>query len=211
VTLTEAHPATLQLVEGDAVLADASEGAALQWDTTATDDGLHKVAVRAIDAAGNVADSAEWPLVVANGGQESAVTYSPAAEVVVPQDWRTAETDVRGFVTNPGGVKRIVTWLTWDGSSGLQLAYALGIGTCPDRGIKFVGTESENGEAVLDLKRADVPAAAAAKLPPGDETVFPVNSDPETLGTFFGHIAIENPDTHVGARVPVKIHFLLVR
>jgi len=213
VEVTEAHPGTVQLVEGENVHAEhcESDAAELSWTTTDCADGLHRPRLRVIDAAGNETTTDEVPVVVANRATEARITYSPAATVSVPGIWASVETDVRGWVTNPGGVRRIVSWLKWNPVSGVRLEYSVGVGLCPDRGIRFVGEESADGAIVLDLPRENVPAEAAARLPAGNSAVFPSNADPETLGTIFGHVAVMDPADHVGLQLPIEMHFLLLK
>ncbi|HEY3451509.1 MAG TPA: Ig-like domain-containing protein [Myxococcales bacterium] len=214
IVVTEVHVAKVQLLEADTVLVDLTAiPDDILWDTTKVADGLHTVKLSVTDTVGHTTVSPEKKIIVGNHATIPAITYLPAALVTVPENWQTVEIDVRGMVTNPGSIKHIITWLQWDPAAlptPINFEYSVGEGLCPHRGIKFIGKESTEGEIVLDLKRSEVPAEAEAKFPAGSDTVsFPFNTDPETLGSFFGHIAIMDAADHVGQSLPIKMYFVL--
>ncbi|MBI5544333.1 MAG: hypothetical protein HY901_10615, partial [Deltaproteobacteria bacterium] len=212
-TVADAHLAKIQLLADDAVVAEiAGAATSLWWDTTKTEDGLRKVKLSVVDAAGNTEVTSEQLVVVANTALVPEIEYDPRPLVSVPPNWQSVEIDVRGMVTNPGGVKRMLSWLTWDPALDMNLEYALGLGLCPHRGIKIIDAESRKGEIIIEIDREDVAASVASKFPAGsDPKTFPVNDDPATLGTIFGHIAVLDAADHVNESVPVEMHFVLFK
>lgn len=220
VVVTEPHVAKCQLVEGETVLVDlAAAPSDIVWDTTKVSDGLHTVKVQVTDTVGHVGATAEQTIIVANHALMPlpAITYIPAATVEIPEGYQPGdEIDVRGMIENPGQIKRIVTWLTWDPKATptpMNLEYSVGQGLCPHRGIKFVGKESTEGEIVLEFRRSDFTYTDAQETNgfpwKADPTTFPDNDDPETAGSFFGHIAVMDALDHLKESLPVKMTFVL--
>lgn len=191
--------------------ADPAEPAFV-WDTTTAEDRIHRLTVTATDAAGHSATLSDFPVIVANHGEAYEVTYDPSAQVYVPEDYLTAEFHTRGSVPTHPGVFRIITWLTWDPSAGWTMQYTLGEGLCPHRGIPFVAQESDSGEIVIELSYDMLPSTTVRLFPEEvrQPTTFPSNDDPLTFGTFFGHVAPLEPADHVGQRVPIEMHFVLI-
>gem|GEM_PF-6182324 len=185
---------------------------AFHWDTTTVEDRIHRLTVTATDAAGHSATLRDFPVIVANHGEEYAATYDPSAQVYVPEDYRTVDFHTRGSVPTHPGVFRIISRLTWDPAAGWMLQYTLGEGLCPHRGIPFVTQEGDAGEIVIELSYDMLPSTTVRLFP--DEvrrpTTFPSNDDPATFGTFFGHVAPLEPADHVGQRVPIRMQFVLI-
>jgi hypothetical protein len=216
IVVNEAHVARCQLLEGDTVLVDLTEVPDdILWDTTAVPDGLHAVKLSVTDAVGHTTVSPEKTIIVGNHAILPQITYIPEALVTVPENWQSVEIDVRGMVENPGGIKHIISWLTWNPAATptpMNLEYSIGQGLCPHRGIKFVGEESTEGLIVLDLKRSDVTYTDAqeANYPwKADPTTFPDNDLPETAGSFFGHIAVMGRGRPRQRELPVRMYFRL--
>ncbi len=206
--VTDLHPDTLRLVGADgAVLATAFPGTSdLLFTSTEVADGAHDVHVEATDLAGNTGASAPLVFVVANNGEELEVEYIPMAKVSVPENWQTAEYHTRVMSEVRPGVKRILTWVTWDPSGDWQMEYSVGQGTCPHNGIQYLAKQSRAGEIVIDLRRAALDPAIVAKFPVEEQTsdVFPINADPATFGSFFSHVAPLDPADHVGQSVDIQ-------
>lgn len=185
---------------------------AFDWDTTTVEDRIHRLTVTATDAAGHSATLRDFPVIVANHGEEYAATYDPSAQVYIPEDYLTVDFHTRGSVPTHPGVFRIITWLTWDPAAGWAMQYTLGEGLCPHRGIPFVTQEGDSGEIVIELSYDMLPSTTVRLFPEEvrQPTTFPSNDDPLTFGTFFGHVAPLAPEDHVGQRVPIQMHFVLI-
>jgi len=186
--------------------------ALLPWDTTTAEDRIHYMSLEATDEAGHTARIENFPLIVANHGAEYAIAYDPAARLYVPADYATAEYDTRGTVETHAGVKRLITWITWDASEGWLVEYSLGEGLCPHRGITFLSEESDSGEIILELGRDELPYTIASRFPEADRasTTFPTNTDPLTFGMFFGHGRPLEPADHVEQTLPIEMHMVLI-
>lgn len=218
--------AAVKLLAGDTVLAEARTAchpsdppicdggpAMLRLDVADVPDGLLRVTAIAIDDAGNVGRSVEVPVIVANRGERIEVDYDPAPEVSIPEAYEGVELDVRATAESRAGIRKIITWVTWenpvagDAVDGWLLEYSLGQGLCPHRGIQYVAEESFAGEIVLELDRADVDPDIVATYPEADREsdTFPTGDDPLTYGLFFGHVKPMEPAAHAGASLPIQV------
>ena len=180
------------------------------WDTTGFEDGIHHLTLQVVDAAGNTGRVDDFPVVVANAGEEVGFTYIGSSELFIPENWQQVEYHLRASATGKAGINRVISWLTWDGTAGWTLVYDVGQGLCPHRGISYTSLESDSGEIVIDLKREDLPKEIVSRLPTTDQNsdVFPYNGDPATFGAFFGHINPLSPDEHINESLAVEIHFV---
>lgn len=212
-SLVEAHPATVRAVDQFGTIYEGPlTGASFPWDATAAEERVHWIDLEVTDAVGHVGSVSHFPLIVVNHGDAYEVEYDPAARVAVPADYLTAEYDTRGTVETHAGVKRIISWMTWDASSGWLIDYSIGEGLCPHRGIEFVSVEDRSGEIVIELGRDELPTSIVSLFPPDDRasTTFPSNTDPLTFGMFFGHARPLEPADHVGESIPIEMHMVLI-
>jgi len=168
--------------------------------------------VEVTDTVGHSTRVESFPLIVANYGDFHTIEYDPSAELFVPTNYLTAEYDTRGMVPTYAGVKRIISWITWDASAGWLVDYSIGEGLCPHRGIEFVGAESDTGEIIIELGRDELPPTVISRFPVEERTrtTFPTNDDPLTFGIFFGHARPLEPADHVGQRLPIQMHMVLI-
>ena len=210
--VAEANPLEARLLNREGVIMTAEGVDPLSLDTTTLEDGVHWLRAEIEDAAGHIAASQEVPVVVVNNGEELDVTYNPGANATVPTTWETTEYHTRVQALSQPNVKRIITWLWWDGDAGWRLEYAVGQGICPHRGIMYVADSSDSGELIVDLPRAELAEEAEARYPPEEQgrEVFPFNDDPLTFGAFFGHIDPLDPELHVRDRVAIESHFVVI-
>jgi hypothetical protein len=180
------------------------------WDTTGFDEGIHHLTVQVSDAAGNTGRVDDFPVVVANTGEEVGFSWIGNSEIFIPENWPQVEIHLRASATSKPGINRVMSWLTWDNSAGWALNYDLGQGLCPHRGINYVSQESDTGEIVIDLSRADLSKEIVSQFPTADQTssVFPHNTDPRTFGAFFGHIVPLSPDEHINESLAVEVRFV---
>jgi hypothetical protein len=212
--LIEAHPATVSVRDQFGTIYEgALEGASFEWDASAAEDRLHWLDLDVTDAAGNVGSVRQFPLIVVNHHSSAPqVEYDPEARLAVPANYATAEYDTRGMVPTHAGVARIISWITWDASSGWLVEYSIGQGLCPHRGIEFASAESRSGEIVIDLGRDELAEAVVARFPADerDRSTFPANAEPLTFGIFFGHARPLEPAEHIGESVPIEMHVVLI-
>lgn len=207
----EANPASIRILDGDRELFSSSEMVgSYNWDTTAADDGVHELVLEVEDVAGRIA-TATLAVVVVNHGEEFQVTYLPADELYIPEDYQTTEHHVRVSIDSQPGVDRILSWIRWDPHAAWNIEYAVGQGLCPHNGIRYTAASSSEGEILIDLSRQDLEDEVIAQLPADerDGTLFPYNDDPRTFGAFFGHVAALDPADHVGETLPFEVHFIL--
>jgi hypothetical protein len=209
--VVEANVASIRVTDGATVLFASTEAAAsFVWDVSALEDRLHRLALEVTDIAGRTARVADFPVIVANHGEEVAVTYDPSARVSVPVDWATAEYHTRGSATARPEIVRLVSWAAWEAAAGWRMEYTIGQGLCPHRGIAYRSVTEASGEAVIELGRDEL-ASSITSLWPAEyrsEPVFPYNADPLTFGAFFGHLNPLDPETHVGTWLPIEIHYV---
>jgi hypothetical protein len=186
--------------------------AMLPWDTTTAEDRIHYMALEATDEAGHTARIDNFPLIVANYGDEFTVTYDPAAELYIPTDYATVEFHTRATVDTHAGVKRLIAWITWDATESWNIQFAIGEGLCPHRGITFLDGESDTGEIILELDRSELPSYIVSRFDTEWRSLstFPTNSDPLTYGTFFGHATPTEPADHVDQTLPIEVHYVLI-
>jgi hypothetical protein len=196
------------------VFAATEEAAEFAWDVTEEADRVHWMKLEVDDAAGHHAEVVDFPLIVANNGEEYEVEYDPAARVFVPVDYEEVEYHTRASVPTHEGVYRLISWLTWDAeaSPGWLLQFSIGEGLCPHRGISFADTEGDGGELLLELARDELPTAVVNRFDAEYRTMttFPSNDDPLTYGTFFGHVSPLEPADHVDQTLPIEIHYVLI-
>ena len=212
--LVEAHPATVRVVDqfGSVYEGTLDAASSFPWDTTAAEERVHWLDVDVTDAAGHAGSLRRFPLIVAQYGGAYDVEYDPAARLFVPADYATTEYHTRGMVPTYAGVKRIISWITWDPTENWLVEYSIGEGLCPHRGIAFVTEESRSGELVIELGRDELPSSIVALFPVEDRAspTFPSNTDPLTFGMFFGHASPLEPADHVGETLPIEMHMVLV-
>ena len=180
------------------------------WDTTGFDDGMHHLTLQVVDAAGNTGRVDDFPVVVANYGEEVGIQWIGNSEIFIPENWQQVEYHLRASATSKPGISRVLSWLTWDGAAGWTLNYDLGQGLCPHHGINYTSQQSDSGEIVIDLSRADLPPEIVSQFPTADQdsSVFPYNTDQRTFGAFFGHIVPLSPDEHINESLAVEIRFV---
>lgn len=212
-TLTEANltKVTLKTTEGVEIASAEEAGGSMTWNTAEGADGVQWLQIEATDAAGHTTLSETVPAVVVNNGEEVEVEYTPAAEVSIPENYASVEYHTRVMATAKEGIRTVITWVTWDDPS-WKLEYSTGQGFCPHRGIQYVAEESNEGEIILSLARTDLPPEIVAKLDPADQEseTFPVNDDPATFGSFFGHVDPLEPADHVNQSLPVEVHYVFL-
>lgn len=180
------------------------------WDTTGYTDGIHYLTLQAVDTAGNTGRIDDFPVVVANTGEEVEIQWIGNSEIFIPENWQQVEYHLRASATSQPGISRVLSWLTWDGTAGWTLNYDLGQGLCPHHGINYTSQQSDSGEIVIDLSRADLPPEIVSQFPTADQdsSLFPHNTDPRTFGAFFGHIVPLSPDEHINETLTVEIRFV---
>ena len=213
-TVDEAHVTSVHAWDqnGDVFTGSLDDFGTFAWDTSAAEDRIHWMGVEVTDAVGHSTRVENFPLIVANNGDAYTVEYDPRAEVFVPTNYLTAEYDTRGMVPTHAGVNRIISWITWDASAGWLIDYSIGEGLCPHRGIEFVGAESDTGEIIIELGRDELPPAVVSRFPVEERTrtTFPTNDDELTFGIFFGHARPLEPAEHIGQRLPIEMHMVLI-
>ena len=208
-SIDEANLSTIRVSDQFGVLFSATESAeSFTWDTTTINDGVYWLHLEVTDVAGATSQIVGHPLVVANHGQEVAVVYAPDATASVPTDYATTEYHTRATAAMEDGVVRVLTWLTWDVQEDWLMELTVGQGICPHRGIPYVRQESREGEIVIDLARADLPADIVSQFPAADQagTTFPNDGDPATFGSLFGHVDPLEPADHVGESIDIEVH-----
>ena len=209
----EANLASIRVIDRESqqeLLSSQEVVTRFTWDTTGFEDGIHHLTVQVVDTAGNTGRIDDFPVVVANAGEEVEFSFIGNSEIFIPENWPQVEIHLRASATSQPGVSRIISWLTWDGAAGWTLTYDLGQGLCPHHGINYTSQESDSGEIIIDLKRTDLPPEIVSLFPAADQdsSVFPHNTDPRTFGAFFGHVVPHSPDEHVNETLPVEIHFV---
>ncbi|MGC4120250.1 MAG: Ig-like domain-containing protein [Myxococcales bacterium] len=171
IVATEAHVAKVQLLEGDTVLVDLTEVPDdILWDTTKVADGLHAVKLSVSDTLGHVTVSPEKKVIVGNYAVLPQIEYIPADQVTVPEDWQTVEIDVRGMVANPGAIKHILTWLSWDsdGDGDADAARVLagpGPVPAPRHQVHRPGVDGGADHPGPEAQRRDLHRGAGGQLP----------------------------------------------
>jgi len=211
--IDEANLASIRVIDRESqqeLLSSQEIVTSFAWDTTGFEDGIHHLTLVAVDTAGNTGRIDDFPVVVANTGKEVGFSYVGSNEIFIPENWQEVEYHLRASVTGQAGINRVISWLTWDNADGWTLAYDIGQGLCPHRGISYISEQSDSGEIVIDLKRSDLPPEIVSRLPAADQdsTVFPYNGDPLTFGAFFGHVNPLSPDEHINETLQVGIHFV---
>jgi len=213
-TVDEAHVDGIRVWDenGDVFNGTLDGFSTFTWDTTTAEDRIHWMGVEVTDDVGHSTRVENFPLIVANYGDSFTVQYDPSAQLYVPADYATAEYHTRGMVPTYAGVKRIISWITWDASAGWLVEYSIGEGLCPHRGISFVSDESDSGEIIIELGRDELPSRVVNLFPVEERTstTFPTNDDPLTFGMFFGHASPLEPADHVGQRLPIEMHMVLI-
>ncbi|MBI5500463.1 MAG: hypothetical protein HY907_09480 [Deltaproteobacteria bacterium] len=212
--LVEAHPATARVADQFGTIYDGPLDAsgAFPWDATTAEERVHWLDVEVVDAAGHSGSLLHFPVIVVNHGDAYEVEYDPAARLFVPADYATVEYHTRGMVPTHAGVKRLISWITWDPTADWLVEYTIGEGLCPHRGISFVSAESRSGEIVLELGRDELPSSIITLFPVEDRasSTFPSNDDPLTFGMFFGHASPLEPAEHVEETLPIEMHYVLI-
>ncbi|MBI5486771.1 MAG: Ig-like domain-containing protein [Deltaproteobacteria bacterium] len=212
--LVEAHPATVRVVDQFGTVYDgpADASGSFPWDATAAEERVHWLDVEVVDAAGHSGSLLQFPVIVVNHGDAYEVEYDPAARLFVPADYATVEYHTRGMVPTHAGVKRLISWITWDPEADWLVEYSIGEGLCPHRGISFISEESRSGEIVLELGRDELPSSIITLFPAEDRasSSFPTNDDPLTFGMFFGHASPLEPAEHVEETLPIEMHYVLI-
>jgi len=213
VSIEEDNVESVVLTSGDVELARVGESTStLTVDTTAIEDGLHRLELVVTDVVGRTAEVTDFPVVVVNSGEHRAITYDPYQQLYIPTAWETVEYHTRGSALSAPNVDEIISWLVWDASASWTIEYAIGQGLCPNRGIEYLSEMSEDGEIILTLKRSELNPVIVARLPAEDQTsdVFPYNTDTLTFGAYFGHAAPLDPADHVEETLPIEIGMVLL-
>ncbi len=213
VTVEEDNVESVVLSSGDVELARVTASAgALTVDTTALEDGVHRLSLVVTDVVGRAAEVTDFPVVVVNNGEHRTVTYDPYQQLYIPTDWTTVEYHTRGSALSAPDVDEIISWLVWDESASWTITYAIGQGLCPHRGIEYHSAMSSEGEIILTLKRSELNPVIVARLPAEDQTsdVFPYNTDQLTFGAYFGHAAPMDPADHVEETLPIEMGMVLL-
>ena len=199
VTVEEENIAAVRLMIGDTEVASVTTlDGDFPWDTTTTASGLHSIRLVVEDAAGRTVETSEEQVILINNGYhltDEDLNYDPGPWVVAAEHTRIeAFMGISG--TDPDNIIRVIMWLTWDGSLGWNLDYAMGQGFCPHRGIQYHHEESDTGELLMDVTWSELESvfrnAGSAQDPDhsADSPVFPYNGDPATRGNIFGHINV---------------------
>jgi hypothetical protein len=228
VSIEEANISSVCLLsdhEGE-ITSVTEEVETLSWDTLNSESRLHRISLEVSDVAGNVTTTDEIPVIVGNNGlllDQGELQYSPSAWVSIPDPFDSAA-EIHSIVAasqtaagaDPEAIVRVVTWLTWDVEEDWAFEYSLGQGICPHRGVAYDYEESDDGLAVIDIAWTEVPAtqqeAALVHDPshPEDAVTFPYNADPATCGSFFGHVAALEPESHAGERISFQTSFFFI-
>jgi len=212
-SIQESNLESLRITSAGQELLETSEALdEFAWDTAGAPDGIHSLKMELTDRVGHSIEVDGPTVVVVNQGQEAAVTYSPGAELTIPENWQNVEHHVRTSTASQPGIKRIISWITWDAAEEWNIEYAVGQGLCPHRGIRYQAIESTSGEILIDLARADLDPGIVTSLPEADQNsyVFPHNNDPRTFGAFFGHVAVVDPAEHVNQSLPIEVHYVFL-
>lgn len=228
ITVDEANIDTIRLLSShDGELVALTESAdSIEWDTTTVESRVHALSLEVVDIAGNTTATDEIPIIVGNNGRlldQPELEYSPSAWVMIPDPFDPeaeihtrviAEQDVAG--EDPENIVRVVTWMTWETEDDWAFEYAFGQGICPHRGVAYAYEESDSGLAYIDMAWTEVPAsqqeAAMANDGdhPDDAVTFPFNGDPATCGSFFGHVAALEPESHAGEEISFTANFFFI-
>ncbi|MBU0552321.1 hypothetical protein KKF91_06245 [Myxococcota bacterium] len=208
--LDEAYPAEVQVIYEGEVIATTDGVDNVPLSAALLPDGRRFIHLKAIDQLGREVESDPVECVVVNNGKRAVVEYIPSPVATVPEDYQSVDYHTRVMVPSEPGVKRILTWLTWDNPD-WTLEFAMGQGTCPHRGITYTSEVSSEGEVIIDLAKVDLSASAQMSFSQAqrEADTFPVNNDPATFGAFFGHIDPKEPADHVGQSIPIEINMVL--
>ena len=209
----EPNPVSCRVVHeesGRELLNSAQIGGGFGWDTSADEDGIHHLMLEVTDEAGHTARLNHYPVVIANHGEEIAFEFIGNSNVIITENWMNEEYHLRASADSQTGITRVISWLSWEATPDWSLGYDIGQGLCPHRGISYISQESDSGEIVIDLRRADLPEDITSRFPAEDlnTDTFPDNGDRLTFGAFFGHVAPMDPASHVGETLPIQIHFV---
>lgn len=173
-------------------------------DVTTLAPGLHKMSLLVSDAAGNVAKSAELPVICAGQGKilayKDAWTAAPAAastvpgwsgfDLTVPGDAEGALEDAKAHVDVPAGMKKATVYFRWKGATAWTLGFDMGTGECPDSGTKLASKDEAGAEGI-----SEVTHSMDAGL---------------TAGQWFGHVRFPEGGNHKNEKLHVESLYLVV-
>lgn len=173
-------------------------------DSTTLSPGLHKMSLQVSDAAGNVAKSAELPVICAGQGKvlayKDVFTAAPAAsttvpgwagfDLTVPGDAEGALEDAKAHVDVPAGMKKAMVYFRWKGTTAWTLGFDIGTGECPDSGTKLASKDEAGAEGI-----SEVTHSMDAGL---------------TAGQWFGHVRFPEGGNHKNEKLHVESLYLVV-
>jgi hypothetical protein len=167
-------------------------------DSTTLTPGLHQVSLQVSDTAGNVAKSAEMPVIFA--GQGKVLTYEDVWAASKTPGWSGFDLDVaedsegvedaKAHVDVAAGMNKTMVYFRWSGTTTWTLGFDIGSGECPDSGIKYASKDETGTEGV-----SEVTYAIDAGL---------------TVGQWFGHVRFTDGINHKGERLHVESLFLVL-
>lgn len=184
------------------LLVDGAEAGALDLtdptlDTTDLAPGLHQVAVRVADAAGQLAESAAVPALFAGNGAFLPITDVWAESEELP-GWDTFEVSVpasgsvydqKGHVSMPSGRHKAMAWLYWTCETSWNLGFDIGTGGCPDSGQLLAAGDLDATEGPIELS-------------------YEAESGTLRTGTWFAHVRFLGAAAHVDETLCLNVVFL---
>ena len=145
------------LADGKVVATVDKAPFSLSWDTTGATDGLVKIKAVAYDASGKSTSTKEVQALVMNNGQDALMIDGYSGKMSIPQTG-TGDFHKKHHWIMPAGVKKLVTWATWDDAA-WKIRVDLGTGGCPHSGKTYTSKSSDTGGAVVvwEVKSGTLP------------------------------------------------------
>jgi len=121
--------------------------------------GVHEVAVRVKDAAGNVTETEPVPAIFAGKGKFLPFTDGWKQGQIpgwggflkkVP-DGATSIYDDKAHVTVPDGMNVAMAWLRWKSKTSWDMGFDIGTGNCPDSGQKLAGADQVGKAGLIEV------------------------------------------------------------
>jgi len=167
-------------------------------DSTRLAPGLHKLSLQVTDGAGNVANSAEFPVVMV--GQGKVLPYKDVWTATKTPGWSGFDLDVaadadsvedvKAHVDVASGMSKAMVYFLWKGFTAWTLGFDIGAGECPDNGTKLASKDVTGGEGVSEV---------AHTIDTG-----------LTVGQWFGHVRFPDGGNHKGEKLHVESLFLVL-